>query len=293
MRRFRHVLMVAHYLGLSFYSLNSVAEPVERIVAVGGDVTEILYAIGAGDRIIAVDTSSRYPEDTRALPKIGYMRRLSAEPILSLAPDHIIAISDAGPKDAITVLRRAGVRYTEIPDVASIEGVVLKIHAIAAATGQIKRGNALAEEVTARVKAVLASVPKNRPKPRALFLLSVGRGSLMAGGRGSSAEAMIELAGGQNIATEFSGYKPFEPEAMLALDPDIIIVTKRTMTALGGVEQIRTQPQFATTKAAQTGRIVAFDGALLLGFGARMANAVELLTEAFYPSSKKVGERQG
>jgi iron complex transport system substrate-binding protein len=96
---------------------------------------------------------------------------------------------------------------------------------------------------------------------------------------------MIKLAGGENIATGFNGYKPFEPEAMLAINPEIIIVTKRTLAALGGVEQMRTQPQFAPTRAAETSRIVAFDGAMLLGFGARLASAIEMLTEAFYPAS--------
>jgi len=293
MRRFTRVLIVAHCLGLPLYSLTASAEPAERIVSVGGDVTEILYAIGAGERIIAVDTTSRYPAEATALPNVGYMRRLSAEPILALAPDHIIAVADAGPKDAITILRRAGVRFTEIPDEPTVEGALAKIHAVAVATGQTERGTALAEDTASRVQAALASVPKDQPKPRALFLLSVGRGALMAGGRDSSADAMIKLAGGENIATGFSGYKPFEPEAMLALNPEIIIVTKRTMTALGGVEQMRAQPQFATTKAAATGRIVAFDGALLLGFGARLASAIEMLTAAFYPTAPEVAGKQG
>ena len=282
MRRFTRVLIAAHCLGMPLVTLTAAAEPVERIISVGGDVTEILYAIGAGDAIVAVDTTSRHPEAATALPDVGYMRRLSAEPILALAPDHIIAIADAGPKDAIAILRQAGVRFTEIPDDPSVAGALAKIQAVADAAGKGEAGQELAADTEKRISAALAAVPEGQARPKALFLLSVGRGALMAGGRESSADAMIKLAGGENIASGFTGYKPFEPEAMLALDPDIIIVTKRTLLALGGVEQMRTQPQFAATSAARTGRIVAFDGAMLLGFGVRMADAIEALTKTFH-----------
>lgn len=291
MRRFQRILIVAHFMGLPLYALTAMAEPLERIISVGSDVTEVLYAIGAGASIVAVDTTSSYPAATQALPNVGYMRRLSAEPILALSPDHIVAISDAGPAEAIAVLRQAGVRFTEIPDEPSVNGALQKIRAIAFAVNRGAAGDALAEQTASRINAALKSAPKGSRKPRALFLLSVGRGALMAGGVDSSADAMIKLAGGENIASEFTGYKPFEPEAMLALDPEIIIVTNRTMTALGGMEQMRAQPQFALTSAAKEGRIVAFDGAMLLGFGARMADAIEGLTAAFYPDLPTAGAR--
>ncbi len=287
MRRFTRVLIVAHCLGLPLWSMMALAEPAKRVISIGGDITEILFAIGAGDRIVAVDTTSRYPAAALALPNVGYMRQLSAEPILALAPDHIIAVADSGPKEVIAILRQAGVRFTEIPDAPSVEGALAKIRAVAAAADSVEAGAAFASSISARIDAALAAVPQGQAKPRALFLFSVGRGGLMAGGETSSADAMIQLAGGRNIATGFSGYKPFEPEAMLAADPEIIIVTERTMAALGGVEEIRAQPQFAATQAARTGRIVAFDGALLLGFGARLASGIEHLTAAFYPEAAR------
>jgi len=259
------------------------AEEGARIVSVGGDVTEILYAIGAGDRLIAVDTSSRYPAETRALPDVGYMRALSAEPILALAPDHIIAIEDAGPVGAIDILRQAGVRFTMIPDTPTVEGAIAKIEQTAAAAGLPDAGAALATETRRRVDAAIAKTPKSGRKPRAIFFLSVGRGGLLAGGRGTSADAIINLAGGENVAAAFTGYKPIEPEAMTAGDPEIIIVTDRTVKALGGVDVILTSPQFAGTTAARTGRLVAFDGQMLLGFGPRLGEAIEALTAALHP----------
>ncbi len=283
MRRFCRVLIVAHYLGVPLASLTAAAAPPERLVSIGGDVTEILFRLGADRNIVAVDTTSRHPTAATKLPNVGYMRRLSAEPILALAPDHIIAIADAGPKEAIQVLKQAGVRFTDIPDEPSVAGALRKIRAVAAAVDTIAAGERLATSIEQMINAALAKVPAPSKQPKTLFLLSVGRGALMAGGVGSSADAMIELAGGQNIAVGFNGYKPFEPEAMLAIDPEIIIVTKRTLTALGGIEGMRAQPQFQATSAAHSGRIVAFDGAMLLGFGARLADAIEALTAALHP----------
>lgn len=282
MRRFRQVLIVAHCLGMPLASLTAWAEPRERIVSVGGDVTEILFKLGKANDIVAVDTTSRYPAEAMKLPNVGYMRRLSAEPVLALAPDHIIAIADAGPKEAVQVLRQAGVKFTAIPDEPSVEGALTKIRTVANSVDASEAGERMAAEVKARVDAALAGLPETGGKPKALFLLSVGRGSLMAGGAGSSADAMIRLAGGENIATGFQGYKPFEPEAMLAVDPEVIIVTNRTLAALGGVEAMRAQPQFAATTAARNGRIVGFDGAMLLGFGARLAEAIEALAAALH-----------
>jgi len=281
------VLIVVHLLGLLLVSLTATAEPAaQRIVAVGGAVTEVLYAVGAGERIVARDTTSQYPAPARALPDVGYMRRLSAEPILALAPDMIIAIEDAGPKESIAILEQAGVAYRKIPDVPTVEGTLEKIRAVAAAVDMAAEGDALAKSVAERIAAVRATVPQDK-KPRAVFLLSVGRGGLLAGGRDTSADAIITLAGGENVAAAFEGYKPFEPEAFAARDPEVIIVTDRTLEALGGKDAIAAMPAFAGTAAAKSGRIVAFDGLMLLGFSTRLADAIEATAGALHEGAAK------
>lgn len=254
----------------------------DRIVSIGGEVTEIVYALGAGGRLVAVDSTSAYPPAAGLLPNVGYMRQLSPEPILALAPDHIIAIADAGPANAVAVLQAAGVRYTAIPDEPSIEGALAKIRAVGAALGAKEEAEALAAKVGAHLQALQVSVGTPSKKPRTLFLLSAGRGGLLAGGAGTSADAMIGLAGGENIAAGFEGYKPFEPEAMNALDPEVIVVTDRTLAALGGKNRMLAEPQFAGTSAAKAGRLVAMDGMLLLGFGPRLPEAIETLAQAIH-----------
>ena len=79
-----------------------------RIVSIGGTITEILYALGSGSEIVAVDSTSRYPKDALTKPNIGYMRRLSAEPILSLDPTKVLAVEDSGPLVVLDQVREAG-----------------------------------------------------------------------------------------------------------------------------------------------------------------------------------------
>lgn len=285
MRKTLAVLFTAHLLGLPLASLTARAEPPERIVAVGGDVTEILFAVGAGARIVAVDSTSLYPRAAQDIPNVGYMRRLSPEPILALAPDHIIAIDDAGPAGAIDVLRQAGVRFTTIEDQPTIDGVIEKIERVADAVGANAAGKALAEATRQKVEAALAAVDRGARRPRAVFLLSVGRGAMLAGGRGTSADAIIVMAGGENIASEIEGYKPIEPEAMNARDPELVMVTYRTLEAMGGVDAVLASPLLAGTTAGKTGRVVAFDGLMLLGFGPRLADSIQAVSAALRPAA--------
>jgi len=279
MRRLAALLLAA--LVLATGRDGSAAEPAaDRIVAIGGDVTEILFALGAGDRIVAVDLTSRHPAAARALPNVGYMRQLSAEPILALAPDHIIAVSDAGPADAVAILRQAGVRYTTVEDEPDVEGALAKVAAVAAAVGREDAGAALAAEMRRKLDAIAGEVAARTVRPRVVFLLSVGRGALLAGGRDTSADGAIRLAGGENVAAEFAGYKPFEPEAMAAADPEAVIVTDRTVEALGGVDAILALPALSGTTAVKQGRVLVFDGQKLLGFGPRLPEAVAELAAA-------------
>lgn len=289
MRKFANILTAA--LALCLPAGAAMADPGtgpksgQRTVSVGGAITEIIYAVGAGDQIIAVDTTSRYPAATSDLPNVGYMRRLSAEPILALAPDHIIAVADSGPEDSISILQQAGLRFTKIPDVPTVEGALMKIRTVANAVGKPAAGAALATDARRRIDAALANVPKDGPKPRTIFLLSVGRGALLAGGRNTSADAIITLSGGENIAAAFSGYKPIEPEALTARDPEVIIVTERSLKMLGGADAILAMAQFAGTSAAKNKRLIAFDGLMLLGFGPRLPDAIEAMTAALHPSA--------
>lgn len=257
-------------------------EPAQRIVSLGGSITEIAVALGAEDRLIARDSTSTYPASVTALPDVGYLRALSAEGVLALGPDLVIAEADAGPVEAVAVLRAAGVAFVTMPDDPTPEGVGAKIRAVAAALDLPAQGEALAAEVEASLATQAALAAGVTAPRRVLFILSAQGGRIMAGGAGSSAEGIIRLAGGVNAATGFAGFKQMTDEAVLAAAPDVILMMDRDGNHSVQDAELFALPSLASSPAAKSGKVIRMNGLKLLGFGPRTAQAAHLLHAALY-----------
>ena len=256
----------------------------DRIVSVGGAVTEIVFALGAQQRLVAVDSTSLYPAEAAALPDVGYMRQLSAEPILGLDPALILAVEDAGPQSALDQLHAAGVPIVLVPDEPTPQGVLRKVETVAGALGLKAEGKALKTGLETDFALLSAAIGKVESRPRVLFLLSVGDGSgALAAGRGTSAAGIVALAGGRNAIDAFDGFKPLSPEAIVLAAPDVLLVPQRTLHQPDGVSDLRARPDIAATPAGRNGRIVAIDDLLLLGFGPRTPEAIRSLAAALHP----------
>jgi iron complex transport system substrate-binding protein len=255
-------------------------EPPARIVSVDGALTEIVYALGAADRLVGVDTTSLYPPQTEALAKVGYKRALSAEGLLGLAPDLLLATDDAGPPEVLEQIERAGLAVQLIPDTPTVAGLHEKIDAVATVLGE----EAAAAELRAGIDQALAAVQADlaeAERPRVLFLLHTGSGNELAGGRDTAVDTVIRLAGGTNVLHDaFAGYKPLSAEAAVAAAPAVILVSERNLTGLGGKDALLARPSLVGTPAARAGRVVAMDGPLLLAFGPRLGDAVAELAQA-------------
>lgn len=253
------------------------------IVSLGGSVTEILYALGLEQRIVAVDSTSTYPAEALSEhPDVGYLRALSPEGVLSAGGDVVIAEADAGPPEAVALLEEASVPFVRVPGEPSLEGVVEKIRIVSRAAGAEAEGEALAEKVEADFAAVQADVAKVDEPASVIFVLSMADGRVMAAGEDTSAEAMIRLAGARNAFSGFKGYKPVNDEAILEAAPEVIVMMARGDHA-AGAEQVFAHPALGATPAAADRRLVTLDGLYLLGFGPRTAEAVRDLAEAIYP----------
>jgi iron complex transport system substrate-binding protein len=272
------VLVVAASAGAT-----EATESSDRIVSIGGAVTEILYSLGMEERIVAVDSTSLYPP--RALeekPNVGYMRALSAEGVLGLNPSLILASEGSGPKETVAVLKAASVPYVTIPDHFTGPGIVEKIETISTAVGTADRGVCLAKSVQADLDA-LAQVRGRIEKPiRVLFLLSFMSGRPMVAGRATAADGVIGLAGAVNAMTAYEGYKLVNDEAIIAARPDAVLVMRRGADDLDAQTAFK-HPAFAATPAAQYKRFVSMDGLYLLGFGPRTARAARDLAASLYP----------
>lgn len=239
------------------------------IVSVGGPVTEIIHALGAGDRIIARDTTSLYPPALAALPDVGYMRRLSAEGVLSVAPDLIVTRDTAGPPEVLDQLRAAAIPIVEVHDAYSPDGVSAAVRTVGAALGKEAAAEALVGEIEAQFAELAGMVAAQDSTPRVLFILSNQAGRLNVAGAGTGADGAITLAGGRNVmGAAFQGYKIMNDEALIEAAPEVVVMMVSRADHAADPAEIFALPALSQSPAARNGAFLAIDPATL-SFGPR------------------------
>ena len=291
------------------------AQNVRRIVAVGGAITETLYALGAEAELVGVDTTSLYPAAATRLPSVGYARALSAEGVLSLRPTLVLVSGEAGPPVVLRQLEAARVPLQVLDADHRIEGLLVRTRRIGQLVGRAEAGAALAAEIQRQWQATLARVavlqrgvqgtpaqqrgdqqmaasargasrgaalPPGPAGPRVLFVLSHAMNQLRIGGRGTAADAVIGYAGARNAFADVDGFKPLTPEAAIAAAPDVLLVTDQGLQAAGGIDGLLTAPGLAATPAGRARRVVSLEAMWLLGFGPRLPQAVAQLAERLH-----------
>ena len=257
----------------------------QRIVSVGGTITEILYALGAQNRLVAVDSTSVYPVEAASKPDVGYMRQLSAEGIIAQQPDLILAEEGSGPPPVLDILQASSMPMVLVPTPASAEGISQKIRTVGAAVGLSEQAEMLAEKTDTALRAILEEVGNLKvDKKRVLFVLSLSNGRIMASGSGTEAAAIIEMAGGINAASGISGYKPLTDEAVIAAKPDVVLAMERGDHRLAP-EEVFSIPALQSSPAAANQALISMDGLFLLGFGPRTPDAVRTLANQLYPEA--------
>lgn len=258
-----------------------------RTVVLGSALAEIVAALGAEGQLVGRDATATWPESLLSLPDVGYMRAISPEGVLSLAPELIIADPGAGPESAVDVLRASGIRYVTIPYERTPEGVIDKITGTAAALGREPQGEALAAKLRAELDEAAAranAIPEDQ-RIGVLFVMSLQGGKVLVGGGGSTPDSLITMAGARNVAAAIDGYKVMTDEAVIQSAPQVILMTQDGMDEAMSAQAIRAHPALGNTEAAQAGRIVAIDGLQVLGFGPRVGETVLHLNGLFYPSA--------
>ncbi|APX14076.1 heme/hemin ABC transporter substrate-binding protein [Tateyamaria omphalii] len=260
------------------------ASDAQDVIALGGDVTEIIYALDQQHRLLARDATSTFPPQAQALPDVGYMRRLSAEGVLSFAPSLILSAEGAGPPEVIDLLRAASVDYVEVPEGYDATAISAKIEAVGAALDVTDKAKVLAEQTATALEMALARAKQTTgPRKRVMFILSTQGGRVMASGTDTGADGIIGMAGGTNAISQFEGYKPLSDEAASAAAPDVILMMDRSGDHASTDDELFSLPALQATPAAQNRAVVRMDGLFLLGFGPRTAGAVTALNRALYP----------
>lgn len=247
-----------------------------RLISLTGGMTEVIYRLKAERWLVATDTTSVFPEAALHTPKIGYMRALSAEGVLSLKPTAVLGTHEVGPPAVLDQLRDAGVALQLVRADHTFDELVAKVNAAALASQQLAQGQALIAELTQQWRAVQQRVQRIPQAPRVLFVMAHG-GKAQVAGQATAAHAMLGFAGARNPLFESTGYKSLTPEAAATAAPDVVLTTAESIQASGGIDRFWDQPGLAFTPAGRAKRLVVMDAQFLLGFGTRLPNAVEAL----------------
>jgi iron complex transport system substrate-binding protein len=246
-----------------------------RIVSIGGSITEILYALGLQQKIVAVDTTSLFPPSAlQEKPNVGYMRQLSAEGVLALAPTLVLALQGSGPKETIDVLETSKIPFVAVPDKFSGAGIVEKIRVVAQSAAAPERGECLVRRVGDELATLDGMRAQIRRRLKVAFVLSLAGDRPMIAGRATAADGIIGLAGATNAFADFDGYKLVNDEA--------ISVTRGRAGDAARRRRCRRDRVAQPAQLSARRRTFAIDGRplSLLGFeaahGARRATAASL-----------------
>jgi iron complex transport system substrate-binding protein len=251
-------------------------EPAEpAIVSLVPAVTEILFALGVQNQLRAVTTFCDYPEEARALPKVGDFSNPSIERIVGMKPDLVFATI---PEQRGTVehLRRLGVR-TEIINPESIDEILSAIVQIGEWTDASARAHKIVEEMSAERASLQGRIAERGRRLRVYVELDVN--PLFTVGRGSFVNRLVELAGGQNIVDSEMPYIAINAEIVVARDPEVIVLTYP-----GAATDVSSRAGWGTVSAVVEGRIIDdVDPNLLTRPGPRCIKGAVELFERFYP----------
>jgi len=264
---------------------STTVEDASRIVTLSGEFTEIVFALGMGGNVVAVDLSSVYPEEVLGLPKVGVEFRLLAEPIIAQEPTVVIGDEDVIPRDVIDQVRAAGIPVVIFPALTDIDAPAEKIRQVAHILGIEERGERLAAEVQAEIDAALALAAGAESTPRVAFVYIASDDTVLLFGESTVGGALLAAAGGYNVAVDLGidGWVPLTPEALVAGDPDIIVTASRGVETVGGLQGFLELPGVAETRAAAEGRVLVYEDLYLLGLAPRAGQMLREMVLALHP----------
>ncbi len=256
-----------------------------------GSIAATITGLGFGDRLVGRDTSTTFPPASE-LPNVtkgGHT--VNSEAVLQLRPTLIITDGSIGPADVMLQLRDAGIPVVFVRPEPGISGIPGLARDVAAALGSPETGELLASTLETAVKAKIAEIAAIAPRDpadrvRMLFLYLRGTsGIYYLFGEESGANELIGALGGIDVAGEigWQGMRPMTDEAMIAADPDLILVMTDGLASVGGVDGLLAdKPAIALTKAGQNRRFVDMADGEILGFGPRTPDVLDALARAIY-----------
>ena len=252
-----------------------------RIVTLDGRITETVIALGRADDIVGLDSTSVYPPRiVKDKTEVGYVRMLSAEGVLSLLPEVIIASGSAGPPQAVEQIKKSGVRWINLDFEDTPAGTRKLIQKLGSLFQKKPEAAQLITSLDNDLQSAFEISRSFEKKPRILFIYARGSRVLNVAGKKTSAHEIIQLTGAINAFDEIEGYRPLTAESVIAAAPDIILMMEKGKKSLGGSPGILRLPGIPLTPAGKMNRIISMPDMKLLGFGPRLGEAVLDLTKS-------------
>lgn len=248
------------------------AQAQERIVSLNGAISEILCALGAAPQIVGVDITSNYPEVLKSKTKVGHNRNISPEGVLSLQPTLVITFDNQLNPQLLDQLKAAKVKTVILKQELSVQGTRNLIAEVAGAIGLQTKATVLQKTFDQQ----MAAVKTTALHKKVLFIYARGAGAMQVSGTGTALDKMIILAGGENAMT-FADFKPLSSEALVAANPDAILMFESGLGSIGGTDGLLKMPGIAQTNAGKNKKVLSMDGELLSSFGIRLPQAIQEL----------------
>jgi iron complex transport system substrate-binding protein len=274
--------IVSDQLGRSIH----VPDAPQRIVSFAPNITEIVFALNQGQRLVGATQFSDYPDDAKHLPQIGSYVNLNIEKIVALKPDLCIATKDGNPIEVIRLLESLNIPVYAV-DPRDLDTVMKTVTEIGALLDAKKEADALVGHMKRRIDRVKSLVSSTSHRPR--VFCQIGISPIVSAGSNTCIDGMIQMAGGENIAKGPASYPRFSHEQILGLAPDVFIITSMERGEV--FERVKAQwQQWLDLPAAKNNRIVLVDSNLLDRPSPRLVDGLELLLQIIHPELSSGGK---
>lgn len=251
----------------------------QRIVCLSKHLTEMLFALGKGSQIVAVDLSSTFPDSAKLLKTVGYHRALSPEAIIAMAPDLVIHSNDIGPENVLPQITKAGLNVKAFGGANTPDSAKLLLKELGVYFGVEEKADSISNAMDLSMQRAADSLKtmniKDTPN---VMVIHFGRANniyFVMSGRKGVADKMIKAAGGKVTSYDAKGARQISAEAVATANPDIIIATDYGFDKMGSMEKFITDvPGVSLTNAGKNKRIVRFEEHDLIYFGPRTGDNI-------------------
>lgn len=259
---------------------STVAHAQLRLIILDSTIAETVLALGAQDQVVAVTTAADYLEPFADTPKLGGFKQSSSETLLALAPTHILQTAERMHAQTRIQISALGVYILDLPPSPTLEGAHERIRILGQLLQQEQQAQILVQQLDHEMKQLELEVATEPLPVKGVFILAGGGRPTVAGGQGTQAAALLELAGIKNIADSIEGYKILSQEALLAGAPDFIFTNQEGLqNETKGVAAVLAAPGASLTPAYINQAVFSIPGRYLQGLGLSTPAGVRYLRD--------------